>query len=62
MKKEPLFELHGPNGEEWKLFENGEVTGFPDGTWLVNHAAPLMDLMRGRIKQLETSTITGQEL
>ncbi len=34
----PLFELHGPNGEEWKLYKNGTCTGFPNGTVVLNRA------------------------
>lgn len=37
-----LFELHGPNGEIWKLYANGFVEGFPHGTIVVNHAMPLI--------------------
>ena len=37
-----LFELHGPDGQLWKLWANGRTEGFPCGTILVNGAAPLL--------------------
>ena len=45
--KEPMFELRSPTGEVWKLFANGKVEGFPEGTRLTNRAAPLIHLFLG---------------
>lgn len=45
MIDEPLFELHGKDGHKWLLYEDGRVTGFPEGTLVVNRA-------RGRLSAL----------
>ena len=34
----PLFELTGPDGHKWELYENGVLKGFPDGTIVINRA------------------------
>ena len=46
MDSEPLFTLHGPDGHVWKLFENGRVEGFPEGTVVINGAAPVLATLR----------------
>ncbi len=50
-----LFELRGPDGEGWMLYEDGIATGFPDSTVIVNRAKPQFDLLRGRIKEIEAA-------
>lgn len=57
----PLFELCGSDGERLMLYEDGTATGFPDGTVIVNRAKPQLDLLRGRIKQLETALVADQQ-
>ena len=47
MDGELLFELHGPDGHVWRLYENGRADGFPAGTIIVNKAKPLLDSLRG---------------
>lgn len=49
----PLFELHGPDGSLWRLYADGRYEGFPEGTWIVNMAAILIQALEGRIAQLE---------
>lgn len=56
----PLFELRGPDGKTWMLYEDGTATGFPDGTVIVNRARPQLDSLRGRIKQLDGSLIADE--
>ena len=58
-----LFELRGPDGQEWKLFANGEACGFPEGTFMINHAWPLFCALRclARKEDLPASGITGHE-
>ena len=51
----PLFELHGPSGHIWKLFEDGRKEGFPPGTVILNYARPLLASLRGRIMNLESA-------
>lgn len=29
---QPLFELHAPDGHVWKVYEDGNYTGFPDNS------------------------------
>ncbi len=60
MDGELLFELRGPDGREWRLYENGRATGFPDGTTIVNRAKPLLDSMRGE-KQVPGSRVADQQ-
>ncbi|OJW95509.1 hypothetical protein [Thiobacillus sp. 65-1402] len=57
----PLFELRGPDGAVWMLYEDGRATGFPDGTVIVNRAKPQLDLLRGRIKKFEAALISDQQ-
>lgn len=56
----PIFELHGPDGKTWMLYEDGTATGFPEGTVIVNRAMPLLDLLRGWIKKLGGPSITNE--
>ena len=48
--KIPLFELRGPAGELWVLWADGRTTGFPDGTRVLNRAAPLIHVLLGKQK------------
>ena len=57
----PLFELRDRDGNAWMLYEDGRITGFPDGTVIVNRARPAFDLFRGRIKQLQTPLVTDKQ-
>ena len=57
----PTFELHGPDGKTWMIYEDGTTTGFPDGTVIVNRAKPQLDLLRGRIKELEAALIADKQ-
>lgn len=43
---EVLFQLRGPDGQQWELRLDGTVTGFPEGTVVTNHAAPLLARLR----------------
>lgn len=45
---EALFELHGKDGHVWRLFEDGRAEGFPQGTVVLNGAAPLLAELRFR--------------
>ena len=60
MDGELLFELRGPDAQEWRLYENGRVTGFPEGTIVVNRAKPLLDSMRGE-KQVPGARVSDQQ-
>lgn len=60
MDGELLFELRGPNGQEWRLYENGRATGFPEGTVIVNRAKPLLDSMRGE-KQVPGAGVADKQ-
>ena len=40
MDAELLFELHGPEGQIWRLYLDGRVEGFPAGTLVVNRCLP----------------------
>ena len=31
-----LFEIHSPEGHIWKIFPNGMIEGFPDGSMVYN--------------------------
>lgn len=50
MTREALFSLRGPDGQVWELFEDGHITGFPDGTVVINRALPLMNVARGLLR------------
>lgn len=54
---QPLFELRGPNGEAWTLWEDGRVAGFPDGTVVINRAKPVLDELRCRVKPYSGTSI-----
>lgn len=41
-----LFELRGPDGHVWRLYENGVAEGFPEGTVLMNLANAKMNAIR----------------
>lgn len=58
-----LFELWGPDGHEWRLYENGAVEGFPDGTSFLNHAKPYIDALRGRMakQSIPSTRVTTKE-
>ncbi len=51
MKDDLLFELRGPDGEQWKLYLSGVVEGFPPGTFVVNHASPLVNRLIGEVNK-----------
>lgn len=53
--KELLYDLLGPNGEQWKIYLNGEFEGFPPGTSGTNYALPLVNAMIGEVKKLGAS-------
>lgn len=46
---ELLFQLHGPEGKTWRLYLNGRIEGFPDGTLILNHALPLVNKLLGEV-------------
>ena len=60
MDGELLFELHGPLGQVWKLYENGRAEGFPEGTVIVNRAKPLLDSLL-REQQIPCSGVSHQQ-
>ena len=35
------FEVRGPHGEIWRVYEDGRVSGFPDGSVILNRI-PIM--------------------
>jgi hypothetical protein len=47
---ELLFELHGPDGQVWRVYLDGRVQGFPPGTKVVNHALPAVNRLIGEVK------------
>ena len=57
----PLFELRGPDGKTWMLYEDGPATGFPDGTVIVNRARTRLDLTRGWVKEFEAALIADKQ-
>ncbi len=57
----PLFELHGPDGQKWALYEDGTATGFPDGTVIVNRAIPRINLLLGWIEKLKAALVSGRQ-
>ena len=53
----PLFEIRGSDGHEWKLYEDGTATGFPDGKLLMaNRARAHLAALRGTIIEMERSS------
>lgn len=57
---ELMFELRGPSGEVWRLYLNGRVEGFPDGTLLINRALPLVQRLVSE-KQIPSAHIASQQ-
>lgn len=51
MDGELLFELHGPEGQIWRLYLDGRVEGFPAGTLVVNSCLPAMARMVGEVRR-----------
>ncbi len=47
---ELLFELRGPDGHVWRLYLDGRVEGFAEGTTVVNHSLPLVLQLVGKVK------------
>ena len=56
---ELLFELRGPDGQEWRLYLDGRVEGFPPGTALVNRALPLVSRLVGEVNK-QAVALTAQ--
>lgn len=56
-----LFELYGPGGHRYALYEDGTAIGFPEGTVVVNRAMPLVSSLRARIKQFPASGIPDDQ-
>lgn len=48
---EPLFELHGPGGQKWAVYEGGRLDGVPEGTSVVNRARALLSALRGLARE-----------
>lgn len=48
---ELLFELRSPSGDLWRLYLDGRVEGFPEGTAVMNRALPLVYRMVGEMKK-----------
>ena len=46
-----LFELQTRDGNKYKLFMNGQIEGFPDGTVVINYAIALFDELMCCIKE-----------
>jgi hypothetical protein len=55
----PLFQIIGRDGHVWMIYENGEVSGFPDDVMIVNHALPLLNSLRGK-QQLPCPSVTDK--
>ena len=53
MSEKPLFELRHPSGKIWKIYESGNYEGFPDGTWIINYALPLLSMLRYKEKMFD---------
>ena len=46
---EPVFEIHSSDGEQsWKIYESGEIEGFPEDVWIINRVIPLTGMLRYR--------------
>ena len=56
----PLFELSGPDGHKWEIYENGVVKGFPDGTIVINRALPRIYALLAGEKQLPATSVTNE--
>ena len=41
-----MFEVIGPDGHRWALYADGRIYGFPDGSYLLNHALPALTVLR----------------
>ena len=53
---EPLFELRGPDGHIWRLFENGRADGFPEGTVIRNNAIRVLALLRSAAREVNVES------
>ncbi len=38
-----LFEVTTKQGHKYKVYLNGKIEGFPEGSFLINHAFPLLN-------------------
>lgn len=47
---ELLFEMHGPDGQVWRVYMDGRTEGFPTGTVVENRALPLVNRLIGEMK------------
>ena len=48
----PLFEVM-TDTRTIAVFEDGHVTGMPEGCRIINHAAPILAVLRGEILRLQ---------
>lgn len=56
----PALTLYGPGGEVWRLWADGRVEGFPDGTIVCNAVAPLFDALLSAQKQRPGAAVAAQ--
>lgn len=59
---ELLFELHGPDGQVWRVYLDGRVQGFPPGTKVVNHALPAVNRLIGEVKPHPATELSAQSI
>jgi len=57
----PLFRLVAPDGKTWDIFENGRISGFPEGTIVLNNAVLQTNQMRGYLRMIQRICEKGLE-
>lgn len=59
---ETVFEARQPDGKVFRIFMDGSVEGFADGTFVTNHWVRWLNLERGlRIKAAQQLRIASEE-
>ena len=55
----PLFEVM-TDTRTIAVFEDGHVTGMPEGCRIINHAAPILAVLRGEILRLQRQAMLAR--
>lgn len=61
MNTQPLFEVHGPEGQKWELYENGNTVGFPKGSLVINRANMALNALRVPVVKIDSTLVSDEK-
>jgi hypothetical protein len=59
--REPIFEVHSPDGDVFRIWADGRIDGFPPGSMVLNRAAPRVHLTLGLLASVAGSGLLPEE-